>query len=96
MPLLLGKIIPAGFIGILVAGLIAAFMSTHDSYFMAWASVISRDIISPFKKGTISDKQEILNARITIVLIGLFLLIWGLWYELTESVWTYMAITGNI
>ncbi len=96
MPLLLGKIIPSGFIGVLVAGLLAAFMSTHDSYFIAWASVISRDIISPFKKGTISDKQEILYARITIVLIGLFLLIWGLWYELPESVWTYMAITGNI
>ena len=96
MPLFLGQIIPAGLIGVLVAGLLAAFMSTHDSYFLTWASVISRDIISPFKKGKITDKQEIFYARVTIVFIGLFLLIWGLWYKLPESVWTYMAITGNI
>jgi solute:Na+ symporter, SSS family len=96
MPLLLGKIIPTGLIGVLVAGLLAAFMSTHDSYFVAWASVISRDIVCQFKKGVISDQQEIRYARITIVIIGLFLLIWGLWYKLPDSVWTYMAITGNI
>ena len=96
MPLLLGKIIPTGLIGILVAGLLAAFMSTHDSYFVTWASVISRDIVCQFKKGEISDQQEIRYARITIVIIGLFLLIWGLWYKLPDSVWTYMAITGNI
>ena len=96
MPLLLGKIIPSGFIGVLVAGMLAAFMSTHDSYFIAWASIISRDIITPLKKGRVSDKQEILYARIIIILIGVFLLIWSLWYELPESIWTYMAISGNI
>ena len=96
MPLFLGKILPAGLIGVIVAGLLAAFMSTHDSYFLSWASVISRDIISPLKKGKVTDQQEIRYARIAIVCIGAFLLLWGLWYELPDSVWTYMAITGNV
>lgn len=96
MPLFLGKIIPSGLIGILSAGLLAAFMSTHDSYFVSWASIISRDIICQFKRQKATDKQEIRYARITILLIGIFLLVWGLWYELPESVWSYMAITGNI
>jgi SSS family solute:Na+ symporter len=96
MPLFLGKLLPVGFIGLLTAGLLAAFMSTHDSYLLTWGSVISRDIIAPLKKTEITQKQEILFARIAIVIIGLFLLVWGIWYDLPKSVWTYMAITGNI
>lgn len=34
--------------------------------------------------------------RISIVCIGLFLPVWGIWYELPDSVWTYMAVTGTI
>lgn len=96
MPLFLGKLLPTGLLGIVVAGLLAAFMSTHDSYFLSWASVISRDIISPFRKKKPTDQQEIRFARIAVIAIGVFLMVWGLWYKLPDSVWTYMAITGNI
>ena len=97
MPLLIGKVVPAGLIGILVAGLMAAFMSTHDSYLLAWASVASQDIIAPLKgKSQLSDKESIFYTRVTVVAVGLFLLVWGIWYELPESVWTYMGVTGTI
>jgi len=97
MPLLLGKIVPTGLLGLLVAGLLAAFMSTHDSYLLCWASIISQDIIAPFKSvEKLSDEQSILYTRISVVLIGFFLLVWGIWYELPESVWTYMSITGTV
>ncbi len=97
MPLLLGKIIPTGLLGLLVAGLLAAFMSTHDSYLLSWASIISQDIIAPLKGvDKLTDQQSILYTRISVVLIGVFLLVWGIWYELPESVWTYMSITGMV
>lgn len=97
MPLFLGKAIPAGFLGLLVAGLMAAFMSTHDSYLLAWASVISQDVVAPLRgEKRLTDTQSILITRICVVVIGAFLLVWGIWYQLPESVWTYMAITGTI
>lgn len=97
MPLLIGKIVPTGLLGLLVAGLMAAFMSTHDSYLLAWASIVSQDIIAPLKKvDRLRDQESIRYTRITVVVIGLFLLIWGIWYELPDSVWTYMAVTGTV
>ncbi len=96
MPLLIGKIVPAGLLGLFVAGLMAAFMSTHDSYFLCWSSVIVRDVVNPLRRRPLSDRGQIRAARVLIVLIGLFLLVWGVWYELPESVWNYMAVTGNI
>ena len=96
MPLLLGNIVPTGILGVLVAGLMAAFMSTHDSYLLCWSSVITRDVVAPLKKEELSDRQQIRLARIVILCIGVFLLVWGIWYPLPESVWTYMAVTGSI
>jgi len=96
MPLAIGKILPTGLLGVLVAGLMAAFMSTHDSYFLCWSSVIARDIINPIRGGNMTDRQQILVTRISIVLIGLFLLVWGVWYETPRSIWNYMAVTGSI
>jgi SSS family solute:Na+ symporter len=96
MPLLLGKIVPSGLLGLLVAGLMAAFMSTHDSYFLCWSSVITRDIIAPLRKRELTDKQQIRITRIAIVCIGAFLLTWGVWYPLPASVWNYMAVTGSV
>ena len=99
LPLLLGKIVPSGLLGLLVAGLMAAFMSTHDSYFLCWSSVIVRDVIEPIARYfelELSDKQQIKYTRMSIVCIGAFLLVWGIWFTWDESVWTYMAITGSI
>jgi len=96
MPLLMGKIIPTGLLGILTAGLMAAFMSTHDSYFLCWSSVITRDIVNPLRERELTDKQQIRLTRIIIACIGVFLLVWGVWYELPESVWNYMAVTGSV
>lgn len=96
MPLVLGKVVPSGLLGILVAGLLAAFMSTHDSYLLCWASVISRDVVGPLSKKKLSGAEEIRVTRLVVVAIGVFLLMWGIWYELPASVWNYMAISGTI
>ncbi len=96
MVIFIAKILPSGFIGLLAAGMFAAFMSTHDSYLLSWSSVITQDIIAPLKKNRISDRSRLLINRICIVCIGLFLLIWGLWFEAPVSLWNYMAVTGTI
>ncbi|MBM4040105.1 MAG: sodium:solute symporter family protein [Planctomycetes bacterium] len=96
MPLVLGKLVPAGLLGLMMAGMVSALMSTHDSYFLCWASVITRDIIAPLRRRELTDKQQIRITRIIIVAIGAFLLVWGLWYKLPASVWNYMAVTGSV
>jgi len=97
MPTFLGEILPSGILGIVTAGMLAAFMSTHDSYLLCWSSVITQDVVSPcFREKGISEKAKLLLTRISIFTIGVFLLVWGLWYPLGDDLWGYMAITGAI
>ena len=96
MPVFLSQILPAGLIGIISAGMLAAFMSTHDSYLLCWSSVLTQDVVAPWFKRGLSSKTRLLLTRIFIVAIGIFILVWGLWYDLGQDLWDYMAISGAI
>jgi len=100
MPVFLGQILPTGLLGLIVAAMIAAFMSTHDSYLLCWSSVLTQDVVAPIAK-QVSDKDltnanRITLTRVFIVLIGAFIWGWGLFYEGSDSIWNYMVITGSI
>ncbi len=96
MPVLLSQILPVGLIGLVGAGMLAAFMSTHDSYLLCWSSVIVQDVIAPCMPRELSTKARLTLARVLIFVIGAFLLIWSLWYPLEQDLWNYMAVSGAI
>jgi len=63
---------------------------------LTWGSVIYNDIMSPFHKGKWSQRKGLIWNRFIIAVIGVFLLIYGLWYKIEGDVWTYLAVTGSI
>tara|TARA_E500000178_G_scaffold355857_1_gene430175 strand:- start:1006 stop:1512 length:507 start_codon:yes stop_codon:yes gene_type:complete len=71
-------------------------MSTHDSYLLCWSSVITQDVIAPIMGKEFSTANRIKWTRILIVVIGLYILYWGLVYEGNDDIWDYMSVTGAI
>ena len=97
MPLFLGSMAwPVGLMGILVAAMLAADMSTNSSYMLTWGSVIYNDLLAPFRRSKWSERRGLRWNRAIVALIGVFLLFYGLWYPLGEDIWTYLTITGTI
>jgi solute:Na+ symporter, SSS family len=96
MPYYIGLIVPAGLMGVLVAAMLAADMSTDSSYMLTWGSVIYNDILAPFRRRQWSERRGILWNRFIVAGIGIFLLIWGLWYKLEGNLWEYLQTTGTI
>ncbi len=94
MPKLLGDVVPSGFLGILVAGMLAASMSTYSAYLLAWSSVLARDVIACFRKADLSPKTTIRVIRTGAIAIGLFLLVFGLWYAIPDTAFQYLYVTG--
>jgi SSS family solute:Na+ symporter len=96
MPAYLAKILPAGIIGLVIAGMLAAEMSTDSGYLLTWATVIYNDLIMPCLRKPPTAKTKLRLTRGIVLAIGLFLLVYGLWYELPGNAWDYLAVTGNI
>lgn len=96
MPLYLSTSLPIGLMGLLVAAMLAADMSTDSSYMLTWASVIYNDLLAPLRRKAWSERKGLAWNRAIVALIGVFLLVYGLWYELKGDLWTYCGVTGTI
>jgi solute:Na+ symporter, SSS family len=96
MPTWLSTFLPVGLMGLLVAAMLAADMSTDSSYMLTWASVIYNDIIAPWRRPDWTEKKGLLLNRLIVAAIGVFLLFYGLWYPLKGDLWSYLGVTGTI
>lgn len=96
MPHYLAIVLPAGIIGIVVAAMLAAEMSTDSGYMLTWATVIYNDLVTPCLRKPLSRPHQLLLTRCLVMAIAVFLLFYGLWYELPGNAWDYLAVTGNI
>ncbi len=98
MPVVLLKILPVGLRGIVIAGLLAAFMSTFSSTVNSGASFIVRDIWQPYFNPDADEKKAVrfsYIATIMLVLIGL-----GIGTQATSIAqiwsWMMMALGGGV
>jgi SSS family solute:Na+ symporter len=100
MPAMLAQILGPGVRGIVVAGMLAATMSVNSSYLLGWSSIISQDIILPLRrslgKGPMSSRGQILINRVANLFVSLFVMFWGLYYQLPGAVYLYLNITATI
>ena len=96
MPKYLSEILPVGILGIVVAGMLAAFMSTHDSYLLCWSTIITNDIIEPLSSNKLSSDFKIFITRVIILFLGVYIFYWGMFYEGSDAIWDYLGITGAI
>ena len=76
--------------------MLAAFMSTHDSYLLCWSSVMTQDVVAPLTGDRLSQRGRIRLTRILIVVIGIYVWAWGLFYSGGDDIWDYMAVTGAV
>ena len=95
-PEYLARLLPTGIIGVVIAGMLAAEMSTDSSYILTWATVIYNDLIMPCFRRPLTEKAKLSIIRTLIVMIGVFLVFYGLVYELPGTAFDYLAVTGTI
>ena len=65
MPWMLAAILPTGILGLVVAGMLAASISTYAGYFLGWSSIIAQDIVAPLlsSRGARSSRATRDSAR---------------------------------
>ncbi len=70
-------ILPAIVGGVILAGIMAATMSTADSQLLAASSSVSQDIIRDTLGLKLSDKASMIIARCTVVVVAVIAMIWA-------------------
>jgi SSS family solute:Na+ symporter len=92
MPVVLQELLPNGIRGIVIAGLLAAFMSTFSSTVNSGASFIVRDIWQPYFKPNAGDKESVRFsywATLVLVLVGVII---GSQVDSIAQIWNWMMM----
>ena len=92
MPAVLVKFLPAGFRGIVVAGLLAAFMSTFSATVNSGASFIVRDIWQPYFRPGATDRESVRFSYIATLLLVLIGVAIGFQAESIAQIWNWMMM----
>jgi hypothetical protein len=96
MPWMVASLIPAGWAGLVMAGMLAASVSTYAGYFLGWSAVISQDVVSPLLGRQLSEAGKLRLTRATIVALVAFIMVWSLVYHVPGPAYFYLQVTANL
>lgn len=96
VPTALSMIMPTGLLGLFVAVMFAAMLSTDDTYMHSWGSIFIQDVIMPFRKKPFTPKQHILALRLSIIFVGVFAWLFSYFYPQRMPVFIFFSLTGAI
>jgi SSS family solute:Na+ symporter len=95
-PYALAAILPVGLLGLLCAAMLAAFISTHDTYLHSWGSIFVQDVVMPFRKRALSPRRHLWLLRLSILGVAVFVYCFSLLVKPTQFIAMFLAITGAV
>lgn len=96
VPLTLAQLLPMGLIGAFASMMLAAFVSTHNTYLHSWASIFVQDVLIPLRGKPLSPKAHLRALRLTIFNVAVFIICFSQWFTQNSEIMLYMALTGSI
>ncbi len=92
LPTVINELVPVGIKGLLIAGLMAAAMSTFDSTVNAGAAYWVKDIYQAYLNPKASKKQLMLHSRWSSIIIVLFGLIFTIFIKNINEIWGWITM----
>lgn len=96
VPIALLNMLPVGLLGLFVAVMFAAMLSTDNTYMHSWGAILVQDVIMPLRGKPFSPKNHLLMLRLSIVLVGVIAFAISNLYRQTQYIYLYCNITAAI
>ncbi len=93
-PLLMAKYLPTGLLGLVIASLLAAFMSTIDTHTNWGASYLIRDVYQPYVNPGKEEKHYVWVSRAAILLMAILAGFSATFVTSIGDVWKFLVTLG--
>lgn len=92
----LSRILPPGVAGLLCASVLAAFVSTHDTYLHSWGSILIQDVVLPLRNKPLTRRSHLLLLRGSIALVAVAIFLFSLFFPQNDKVVLFLMISAAI
>ena len=100
VPLALGAVLPAGLLGLVVAAMYGAYLSTDDTYLHSWGTIFVQDVVLPvraaFTDRPMSQTAHLWILRIAILAVAIFAFWFGISFTTNQYIAMWGAITASV
>ena len=96
VPLALGVMLPTGLLGLVVAAMLGAAISTDEEYLHSWSSIFVQDVVLPFRKRPMSPRAQLMLLKAAVLGVAIFAFFFSLHWQPGEYIAMYGALTGSI
>jgi len=96
VPAALVTLLPHGLLGAFAAVMLAAFISTHDTYLHSWGSIFVQDVLIPLRGRPLDPARHMRALRWAMVGVAAFIFVFSLLFRQSEYIFLFFAITGAI
>ena len=96
VPTVLAAILPAGLIGLFVAMMVGAAVSTDNTFVHSWGSIFVHDVVEPLRKRPLSERAKLTLLRAATFGVAAFAVVWSLTFPIQDFIFMYFQITAGI
>ncbi|MEM8738868.1 MAG: sodium:solute symporter [Planctomycetota bacterium] len=96
VPLILAELFPVGLMGLFVAMMVGAAVSTDNTFVHSWGSIFVHDVVEPIRKKGLSEKAKLITLRAATLGVAVFALVWSYFFPIGEYIFMYFQITSSI
>lgn len=89
-------LLPTGMVGLFTAVMLAAMITTDNTYMHSWGSIFVQDVIVPLRRRSFTTRQHLWALRASIVFVGLFAFLFSYFFRQNQYILMFFAITGAI
>jgi SSS family solute:Na+ symporter len=95
------QFLPPGIKGLFAAVMLAAFISTHDTYLHSWGSIFVQDVVMPIRQNFVGDKvmesdTHVRWLKYSIFGVCVFIFLFSLLFSQQQDILMFFALTGTI
>ena len=95
-PTAIKYILPTGLLGAFGAVVLFAFISTHDTYLLAWGGLLIQDVIIPLKKKELNPQEHMRWIKISVLAVAVFIVIFSLVFRQVDNIFMFFDISASL
>lgn len=96
VPVAIREFLPVGVIGVFLALMVFAMVSTDTTYLHSWGSILIQDVVLPLRKKPFQQRTQLLLIRLAILGVATFAFFFSLFYGQTTYILMFFALTGSL
>ncbi|MEW6753089.1 MAG: sodium:solute symporter [Candidatus Latescibacterota bacterium] len=99
----IAHILPVGILGLFGALMLAAYISTDDTYMHSWGSIFIQDVVMPIRQNLLKRGNHLLPPKLhirwlrrAIFGVALYIFVFSLVFSHRQDILMFFALTGTI